>query len=138
MHNYFYYLGERYYDLMHQSSFKSLISGNKISKMDGDEDDFLIQDNQRGLELQFITEDKKLNLIIVSNPSYFTGRLNGVTDKHSVRKVMGAPSNTMEEKTVPVLGLVGAWDKYNNVESGYIQVLYELGSDKIKSIFYGL
>lgn len=50
--------------------------------------------------------------------------------------MMGKPVESMLEKKVPVLGVVGACDKYKSVNGHTIQVLYDVGSTKVKSVFY--
>ncbi|PQJ42424.1 hypothetical protein BTO00_10055 [Vibrio campbellii] len=136
MHNYSNFLGKTYTKLIARADFAALITGNVPSKIDGYDEEFCIQTYKKGLEFQFSSADQRLNLIIASDPVYFAGSLKGVADKSLIRNVMGTPIDTMEEKKVPVLGVVGAWDKFSDTEYGHIQVLYEIGSDKVKSIFY--
>ncbi|QUJ69560.1 hypothetical protein KDD30_22720 (plasmid) [Photobacterium sp. GJ3] len=136
MNNYFDFLGKTYEELIKDSSFTSLIGGNVPSKIDGYNDDFYIELFNRGLEFQFSSNDNKLNLIIAYNPEYFECGLTGISRRKEIYDLIGFPSESMPEKVVPVLGRVGSWDKFLISEKKYFQVVYHIGSDKVKCIHY--
>lgn len=134
--NYFNFLGKTYEELVKEPSFASLIGGNVPSKIEGYNDEFYIELFNRGLEFQFSSEDKKLKLIIAYKPEYFQEGLKGIDDRKEILALIGNPSESMLEKVVPVLGKVGAWDKFLISEKNYFQVVYHTGSDKVKCIHY--
>ncbi|KDM90420.1 hypothetical protein KCN56_04655 [Photobacterium galatheae] len=134
--NYYDFLGKTYEELVKDPSFTSLIGGNVPSKIDGYDDEFYIELFNRGLEFQFYSEENKLKLIIAYNPAYFEYGLKGIDNRKDIHDLIGMPSESMLEKTVPVLGMVGAWDKFVIGESKYFQVVYHVGSDKVKCIHY--
>ncbi len=134
--NYFDFIGITYQDLIKSSKFTGLITGNVPSKLDGYAEEFYIIAFEKGLEFQFDAKSGALKTIVATNPNYFMGSLKGASSKESVNEMMGEPDESMVEKKVPVLGVVGAWDKYKYSNGHIVQVLYEVGSTKVKSIFY--
>ncbi|OOE84677.1 hypothetical protein BZG72_01745 [Salinivibrio sp. PR6] len=134
--NCFNLIGFTYQDLIKRPEFTVLIGGNVPSTIDGFEDKFYIESYTKGLEFQFDANSSKLKVIIATNPDYFMGDLKNKLTKELVRAAMGEPRESMSEKKVPVLGMVGAWDKYIDSEGHTAQVLYEVGADKVKSVFY--
>ncbi|OOE43422.1 hypothetical protein [Salinivibrio kushneri] len=134
--NYFNFMGLTYHDLIKRPEFAALIGGNVPSTINGFADEFYIQSYNKGLEFQFDANSSKLKVIIATNPDYFMGDLKNKLTKELVHVAMGEPSESMSEKKVPVLGMVGAWDKYIDSEGHTAQVLYEVGADKVKSVFY--
>ncbi|NAX45439.1 hypothetical protein CAG70_00240 [Photobacterium halotolerans] len=134
--SYFDFLGKTYEELVKEPSFASLIGGNVPSRIDGYNDKFYIELFDRGLEFQFSSEDKKLNLIIAYKPEYFLKGLKGIDDRKEIHALIGNPSESMLEQVVPVLDKVGAWDKFIMSEKNYFQVIYHTGSGKVKCIHY--
>ncbi|EMC3731228.1 hypothetical protein VDN26_002009 [Vibrio cholerae] len=130
------FLGKKYDALLKQAAFLSLIGGNVPSTMDGYTEEFYIRGFDNGLEFQFDANNSVLKLIVATNPNFFMGDLKNISSKELVHQMMGKPIDSMLEKKVPVLGVVGAWDKYKSVNGHTIQVLYEVGSTKVKSVFY--
>ncbi len=134
--NYFDFIGCTYQNLVKNPKFAALVTGNVPSTLDGYTDEFYIRAFDNGLEFQFDAKSCELKLIVATNPNFFMGDLNNISAKEQVHQMMGKPVESMLEKKVPVLGIVGAWDKYKSVNGHTIQVLYEVGSSKVKSVFY--
>jgi len=134
--NYHDFIGCTYQDLVKSPKFAALIAGNVPSTMEGYTEEFYIRTFDNGLEFQFDANSSVLKLIVATNPNFFMGDLKNISSKELVHQMMGKPIDSMLEKKVPVLGVVGAWDKYKSVNGHTIQVLYEVGSTKVKSVFY--
>ncbi|KQH84796.1 hypothetical protein AMR76_16920 [Vibrio furnissii] len=134
--NYLDFIGCTYQDLVKKPKFAALITGNVPSTMDGYTEEFYIRTFDNGLEFQFDANSSVLKLIVATNPNFFMDDLKNISSKELVHQMMGKPVESMLEKKVPVLGVVGAWDKYKSANGHTIQVLYEVGSTKIKSVFY--
>ena len=134
--NYHDFIGCTYQDLVKSPKFAALIAGNVPSTMEGYTEEFYIRTFDNGLEFQFDANNSVLKLIVATNPNFFMDDLNNISSKELVHQMMGKPIDSMLEKKVPVLGVVGAWDKYKSANGHTIQVLYEVGSTKIKSVFY--
>nr|WP_239871143.1 hypothetical protein [Vibrio sp. Isolate24]MCG9680635.1 hypothetical protein [Vibrio sp. Isolate24] len=134
--NYLDFIGCTYQELVKKPKFAALITGNVPSTMDGYTDEFYIRAFESGMEFQFDANSGVLKLIVATNPNYFMGDLKNISSKELVHQMMGKPVESMREKKVPVLGVVGAWDKYKSANGHTIQVLYEVGSTKVKSVFY--
>ncbi|ELL0574203.1 TPA: hypothetical protein RQK21_003570 [Vibrio vulnificus] len=134
--NYLDFIGCTYQDLVKNPKFAALITGNVPSTMDGYTEEFYIRTFDNGLEFQFDANSSVLKLIVATNPNFFMDDLKNISSKELVHQMMGKPVESMLEKKVPVLGVVGAWDKYKSANGHTIQVLYEVGSTKIKSVFY--
>ncbi|EJG0987964.1 hypothetical protein C4G66_RS13630 [Vibrio parahaemolyticus] len=134
--NYLNFIGCTYQDLVKNPKFAALITGNVPSTMDGYTEEFYIRTFDNGLEFQFDANSSVLKLIVATNPNFFMDDLKNISSKELVHQMMGKPVESMLEKKVPVLGVVGAWDKYKSANGHTIQVLYEVGSTKIKSVFY--
>ena len=134
--NYHDFIGCTYQDLVKSPKFAALIAGNVPSTMEGYTEEFYIRTFDNGLEFQFDANSSVLKLIVATNPNFFMDDLKNISSKELVHQMMGKPVESMLEKKVPVLGVVGAWDKYKSANGHTIQVLYEVGSTKIKSVFY--
>ncbi|MCG9782613.1 hypothetical protein L1D52_09605 [Vibrio brasiliensis] len=134
--NYLDFIGCTYQELVKNPKFAALITGNVPSTMDDYTDEFYIRAFESGMEFQFDANSYVLKLIVATNPNYFMGDLKNISSKELVHQMMGKPVESMREKKVPVLGVVGAWDKYESANGHTIQVLYEVGSTKVKSVFY--
>ncbi|OXX67618.1 hypothetical protein B9J87_16550 [Vibrio sp. V19_P1S1T109] len=134
--NYLDFIGCTYQDLVKNPKFAALITGNVPSTMDGYTEEFYIRTFDNGLEFQFDANSSVLKLIVATNPNFFMDDLKNISSKELVHQMMGKPVESMLEKKVPVLGVVGAWDKYKSVNGHTIQALYEVGSTKVKSVFY--
>ncbi|SJN58161.1 hypothetical protein VR7878_02684 [Vibrio ruber DSM 16370] len=135
MVDYFRLIGEKYESLLQRADFLSLISGNVPSKIDGYNEEFFICSDIAGLEIQFDTKSQTVTSIFITDPAKLTGNLQGVTDKSSVRQQFGIPNESSEEKKIPVLGAVGAWDKYF-WDDNELQIRYVPGSDLIHTVCY--
>ena len=134
--NYHDFIGCTYQVLVKSPKFAALIAGNVPSTMEGYTEEFYIRTFDNGLEFQFDANSSVLKLIVATNPNFFMDDLKNISSKELVHQMMGKPVESMLEKKVPVLGVVGAWDKYKSANGHTIQVLYEVGSTKIKSVFY--
>lgn len=152
------FFGEKYDALLKQASFLSLIGGNTL-QFDPTLDerfDLVCYDDKINM---IFDKDKRLKFFIVGCPldeklvSILSTEDIPLTEKMdlaSIKSVLGEPvksvgsrklpglvkNGSMLEKKVPVLGVVGTWDKYKSVSGHTIQVLYEVGSTKVKSVFY--
>nr|MBF4337993.1 hypothetical protein [Vibrio anguillarum] len=84
----------------------------------------------------FDASTRVLKAIVATNPRYFMGSLKDISSKEQVHQAMGEPVDSMAEKKVPILGVVGAWEKYKCMGDHIIQVLYDVGSTNVKSVFY--
>ncbi|WP_261802203.1 hypothetical protein [Vibrio metschnikovii] len=110
--NYHDFIGCTYQDLVKSPKFAALITGNVPSTIDGYTEEFYIRAFDNGLEFQFDANNSVLKLIVATNPNFFMGGLKNISSKELVHQMMGKPVESMLEKKVPVLGVVGAWDKY--------------------------
>ncbi len=136
MNDYFHFIGRTYQDLIKKPNFTTLITGNVPSRIDDYKDEFYITVFTNGLEFQFDSKTQKLKTIIASDSQYFICGLKNISSREHVYEILGKPEESMEEKTVPVLGLVGAWDKFKTSKGYGMQILYEVGSNTVKNIFY--
>ncbi|WP_038178289.1 hypothetical protein [Vibrio rhizosphaerae] len=134
--NYFDFVGKTYESLVREASFTSLIRGNVPSKISGLDSEFFIKSDQYGVELHFDQHSRQLKLIVVSNPDYFYHHLKGLKTMEEIRQFLGDPIESMPEKKVPVLGNVGAWDKFKLQDAQMIQVLYEVGNHNIRCVYF--
>ena len=136
MTSYLDFIGRTYQDLVKSPAFAALTTGNVPSTIDGYADEFHIRAFGKGLEFQFDASTRVLKAIVATNPHYFMGSLKDISSKEQVHQAMGEPVDSMAEKKVPILGVVGAWEEYNCMGDHIIQVLYDVGSTNVKSVFY--
>ncbi|MBF4365634.1 hypothetical protein EAY40_26095 [Vibrio anguillarum] len=136
MTSYLDFIGRTYQDLVKSPAFVALTTGNVPSTIDGYADEFHIRAFGKGLEFQFDASTRVLKAIVATNPRYFMGSLKDISSKEHVHQAMGEPVDSMAEKKVPILGVVGAWEKYKCMGDHIIQVLYDVGSTNVKSVFY--
>ncbi|WNJ97991.1 hypothetical protein RND59_17905 [Vibrio ruber] len=137
MVDYIGFLGKAYDKLVKNEAFTSLVMGNVPERSVNGEEYFYIRSDITGVEFKFFVETKELKTIMVSKPESFAEPLKNVTEKEQVREKLGMPSSERGEKKVPVLGFVGAWDKYTISPANYIQVIYKVGSNEVERVDYG-
>lgn len=137
MIDYLKFISQKYEDLIEQPEFTSLITGNIPSKIEGFDGEFYIKCFIKGLEFHFNNETQILETIIIDNKEYFSYGLKNSSSRSDVLSILGGSSSSQEEKKVPVIGIIGAWDKYSFDNGYYQQISYCVGSDSIECVFYG-
>lgn len=136
MADYFSFLGKKYEHLVSLPAFAALTTGNVPSTTEGLNTEFYIHAYLKGAELQFDAGSRELKALIISNANSLSHGLKGVTTRQGAIEALGQPAESMAEKKVPVLGVVGGWDKFEVSPDTYLQVLYVVGTEDIRCIYY--
>ena len=137
MKDYLAFVGQKYEDLVKQAKFLALITGNVPSKTDGLETKFYLECSSKGLEFHFDNETRTLKTVVAHNNKFFSYGLENALSRRDVLSVLGSPASSQDEKQIPVIGIIGAWDKYSFESDYYQQISYRVGSDAIECVFYG-
>ncbi len=130
------FLGKKYNDLLKQAAFLSLIGGNVPEVLNSKSDAFYICVDSSGVELRFDRQTSELTTIVVTKPAFYEGSLNLLTKRIQVRNALGLPSNERPEKSIPVLGKVGAMDEYIDERGLSTQIVYRVGTDDVDRVHY--
>ncbi|HGS5293132.1 hypothetical protein [Vibrio cholerae] len=130
------FFGKKYDALLKQASFLSLIGGNVPEVLNSKSDAFYICVDSSGVELRFDRQTSELTTIVVTKPAFYEGALNLLTKRIQVRNALGTPSNERPEKSIPVLGRVGAMDEYIDERGFSTQIVYKVGTDYVERVHY--
>jgi hypothetical protein len=130
------FLGKTYSDLLKDADFLALIRGNVPEVLNPKSDAFYICIGSSGIELRFDRQTCELTTVVVTKSAFYEGELNLLINRLQVRNALGLPSNERPEKTIPVLGKVGAMDEYSDETGLSTQVVYKAGSDDIDRVHY--
>ncbi len=136
MKSYNTFLGTEYRTLLKDPSFISLVGGNVPEVLNPSSDAFYISSYTTGIEFKFERKTERLIAVVVSNSSFYAGDLRLLTNREQVLSILGNPNHHRPEKTIPVLGCIGAMDEYLDSRGVATQVVYETGSFDIAAVHY--
>ncbi len=130
------FLGTEYRALLKDPSFIFLVGSNVPEVLNPSSDAFYISSYTAGIAFKFARKTELLIAVVVSNSSFYAGDLRLLTNREQVLSVLGNPNHHRPEKTIPVLGCIGAMDEYLDSRGIATQVVYEIGSFDIAAVHY--
>ncbi|OEE65867.1 hypothetical protein A1OO_08645 [Enterovibrio norvegicus FF-33] len=130
-------IGQTYNQLMKQAHFASLSGGNVPRDVDPAFDTFFVTSKSNNVSFVF---DRQTNTLIgiEVKPNQVGALPLGITvnmKSNEVTDLLGQPTAAMPAKKVPVLGLVGAWERFN-VSGDTVLVVYDPESENVSQLRY--